>query len=197
MRFSEPGRGLGVIRLELAQGGRTEVLEEQRFERGLGLPLLGGGTAEAVLEATVGTEAFPWLQEGDVVVRAVAERAAGALRSPEPVSVERSLAVRRRTPRLELLSSQHYARQGGSGAVVYRVGDSAARSGVRAGDVVSPGSPLPGGGGGDRFALYALPWNVADSSQVRLFAEDDAGNRAETALPRFVQADAAAPTPST
>jgi murein DD-endopeptidase MepM/ murein hydrolase activator NlpD len=177
--FSAPGRGLGAIRLELTQGGRTEVLAEQRFARGLGLPLLGGGTGEAVLEATVGTEAFPWLVEGDVVLRAVAERAAGALRSPEPVMVERSLAVRRRPPRLELISSQHYARQGGSGAVVYRVGESAARSGVRAGDVESPGSPLPGGAGGDRFVLYALPWNVGDSSQIRLFAEDDAGNRSE------------------
>ena len=178
-RFSAPGRGLGAIRLELTQGGRTEVLAEQRFARGPGLPFVGGGTAEAVLEATVGTEAFPWLQEGDVVLRAVAQRPAGALRSPDPVVVERSLAVRRRPPRLELLSSQHYVRQGGSGAVVYRVGESAARSGVRAGDFESPGSPLPGGAGGDRFVLYALPWNVGDSSQVRLFAEDDAGNRAE------------------
>ncbi len=178
-RFSEPGRGLGAIRVELTQGGRTEVVAEQRFERGLGLPFLGGGTTDAALEATLGTEAFPWLQEGELTLRAVAERAAGALRTPEPVVVEQTLAVRRRPPRLELLSSQHYARQGGSGAVVYRVGETAARSGVRAGDVVSVGSPLPGGSGGDRFVLYALPWNVADSSQIRLFAEDDAGNRAE------------------
>jgi murein DD-endopeptidase MepM/ murein hydrolase activator NlpD len=178
-RFSEPGRGLGAIRLELSQGGRTEIVAQQLFERGIGLPFLGGGTGEAVLEATVGTEALPWLAEGELVLRAVAERAAGALRSPEPIVLERSLSVRRRPPRLELLSSQHYARQGGSGAVVYRVGETAARSGVRAGDVVSTGSLLPGGAGGDRFVLYALPWNLADSAQVRLFAEDDAGNRAE------------------
>jgi murein DD-endopeptidase MepM/ murein hydrolase activator NlpD len=178
-RFSEPGRGLGAIRLELSQGGRTEIVAQRLFERGIGLPFLGGGTGEAVLEATVGTEALPWLAEGELVLRAVAERAAGALRSPEPVVLERSLSVRRRPPRLELLSSQHYARQGGSGAVVYRAGESATRSGVRAGEVVSPGSPLPGGTGGDRFVLYALPWNLADSAQVRLFAEDDAGNRAE------------------
>jgi murein DD-endopeptidase MepM/ murein hydrolase activator NlpD len=177
--FSAPGRGLGAIRLELAQGGRTEVLAERRLEGGLGLPFVGGGTAEATLEATVGTEALPWLAEGELVLRAVAERPAGILRSPEPVVVERSLAVRRRPPRLELISSQHYARQGGSGAVVYRVGETAARSGVRAGEFESVGSPLPGGAGGDRFVLYALPWNVADSSQIRLFAEDDAGNRAE------------------
>jgi murein DD-endopeptidase MepM/ murein hydrolase activator NlpD len=177
--FRAPGGRLGAIRLELTQGGRSELLAEQRFEGGLGLPLLGGGTAEATLEATVGTEAVPWLAEGELLLRAVAERPAGLLRSPEPVVLERTLAVRRRPPRLELLSSQHYARQGGSGAVVYRVGDSAARSGVRAGDFESVGSPLPGGAGGDRFVLYALPWTIGDSSQIRLFAVDDAGNRAE------------------
>ena len=178
-RFREPRRGLGVVRLELAQGGRTEVLQERRFGRGLGLPLLGGGTPEAVIEATVGTEVFPWLQEGELVLRAVADRAAGILRTPDPVVVEQTLAVRRGPPRLELLSSQHYARQGGSGAVVYRVGETATSSGVRAGSFVSGGSPLPGGASGDRFVLYALPWDLADSAQIRLFAEDDAGNRSE------------------
>ena len=177
-RFSETGRGLGVIRLELTQGERTEVVAEQRFERRLGLPLLGGGTAEAVLAATVGTEALPWLPR--------ATWCCGRSRSgrplPEVTGSGRGRADARgaaaaAAPRSPL--SQHYARQGGSGAVVYRVGETAARSGVRAGDVVSPGSPLPGGAGGDRFVLYALPWNLADASQIRLFAEDDAGNRAE------------------
>jgi murein DD-endopeptidase MepM/ murein hydrolase activator NlpD len=63
--------------------------------------------------------------------------------------------------------------------VVYRTGEHVVRSGVRAGDVESPGSPHPSGGSTDRFALYSLPWDVADSAEIRLFAEDDAGNRAE------------------
>jgi murein DD-endopeptidase MepM/ murein hydrolase activator NlpD len=77
------------------------------------------------------------------------------------------------------VSAQHYARQGGSGAVVYRVGDTVARSGVRAGGFEAAGSPLPGGATDARFALYAIPWDENDSSRVRLFAEDDAGNRSE------------------
>ncbi len=178
--FSEPRRGLGVVRLEVVQGERTELIEERRFERGSGLPFVGdAGVAEATLEATVGIEVFPWLEEGDVVVRAVADRAAGPLRRAQPVTVERTLPVRRRPPRLEVVSSQHYARQGGSGAVVYRVGETVVRSGVQAGGVESPGSHLEGGAPADRFVLYAVPWDLADQAQVRLFAEDDAGNRAE------------------
>ena len=178
--FSEPELGLGAVRLELIQGERTELLAEAVFVPGSGIPFIGGGgTPQAVLEATVGTDAMDWLAEGEMVLRATAGRASGPLRSAAPVSVELTLPVRLRLPRLGVVSTKHYGRQGGSGAVVYRVGEHVVRSGVRAGQVESPGSPRPGGGSNDRFAFYSLPWNVADSAEVRLFAEDDAGNRVE------------------
>ena len=178
--FSEPERGLATVRLELIQGDRTELLAEEVFVPGSGIPFIGGaGTARAELEANVGTDAMAWLAEGEVVLRATAERASGPFKSAAPVSVERTLPVRLRPPRLGVVSTQHYGRQGGSGAVVYRVGEHVVQSGVRAGQVESPGSPRPGGGSSERFAFYSLPWNVADSAEIRLFAEDDAGNRAE------------------
>jgi murein DD-endopeptidase MepM/ murein hydrolase activator NlpD len=178
--FSEPEIGLGAIRLELFQGDRSELLAEELFTPGSGIPFVGGvGTARAELEATVGSDVLDWLAEGEVVVRATASRASGPLRSPAPVVVERVLPVRLRPPRLEVLSTQHYGRQGGSGTVVFRVGEHVVRSGVRAGQVESPGSPLPGGDAGERFTLYSLPWNETDSAAIRLFAEDDAGNVAE------------------
>jgi len=178
--FSEPKLGLGTVRLELIQGDRTELLAEEVFVPGSGIPFVGGaGTARAVLEATVGTDAMAGLAEGEVVLKATADRASGPLRSVAPVSAERTLPVRLRLPRLEVVSTQHYGRQGGSGVVVYRVGEHVVRSGVLAGQLEAPGSSRPDGGSNDRFAFYSLPWNVADSAEVRLFAEDDAGNRAE------------------
>jgi murein DD-endopeptidase MepM/ murein hydrolase activator NlpD len=163
------------------QGDRTELLGEDIIAAGSLLPsfLGGGGTAEAVLEATVGTDGMPWLNEGEAVLRATAARSAGFLRRPQPTVVERVVKVRRRPPSLGLISTQHYARQGGSGAVVYRVGDTVLRSGVRAGTFEADGFPLEGGGAGDRFVIYAIPWDLPDASAVRLFAEDDAGNRTE------------------
>ncbi len=178
--FSEPQSGLGTVRLELIQGDRTELLDQRRFVRGSGIPLVGGaGTGQALIEVAIGTETHPWLVEGEVVLRATADRAAGVLRRVDPISVELVLPVRLRPPQLQVSSSQHYVRQGGSGAVVYRVGENVVLSGVRAGDVESPGSSLEGGASGDRFVIYAVPWNVGDVTQVRLFAEDDAGNRVE------------------
>lgn len=178
--FSEPTGGLGPIRLELIQGDRVAVLAERELTPGSLLPFSGDrGTAEASLTAVVGTAAQDWLDGTDVVVRATAERSAGVLRRVDPVVVERVLPVRLRPPRLELVSSQNYGRQGGSGAVVYRAGPTATRSGVRAGTHRSIGSPLPDGGPDDRFVIYALPWDLADDSEIRLFAEDDAGNVVE------------------
>jgi murein DD-endopeptidase MepM/ murein hydrolase activator NlpD len=89
------------------------------------------------------------------------------------------MRVRLRPPRLELESKQHYVREGGSGVVVFRVGEGVARSGVRAGTVESFSYPLPDGGTGERFALFAIPWELGDGAAVKLFAEDDAGNRVE------------------
>ncbi len=180
--FAEPSQGLSAIRLEVQQGERTEVLSEDAFAPGSPLPTVfggGGGTADAALEAVVGTDTMPWLTEGEVVLRATAPRSAGFLRRPQPTIVELKTVVRRRPPRLELVSTQHYVRQGGSGAAVYRVGDTVLRSGVRAGAFEATGFPLEGGGADDRFVLYAIPWDLDDTGEVRLFAEDDAGNRTE------------------
>ncbi len=178
--FSEPVHGLVDIRLELIQGDRVEVLAGESLEPGSLLPWSGnGGTAEAMLSGVVGTGAFGWLEEGSVVVRATAQRWSGFLRRSDPVVTERTLPVRLLPPRLEIVSSQHYGRQGGAGAVVYRVGSTAVESGVQAGDHVSRGATLDGGGPDEHFVIYALPWDLDDSGAVRLFAEDDAGNRVE------------------
>jgi len=179
-RFAEPSGGLGTVRLELVQGEKSVVLGEQRFPRGSSFsPIRGRLTPKAELSATVGRAHQEWLREGEVVLRATADRVAGPLRSAAPVVVEKRMRVRLRPPRLELESKQHYVREGGSGVVVFRVGEGVARSGVRAGTVESLSYPLPGGGTGERFALFAIPWELGDGAAVRLFAEDDAANRVE------------------
>jgi hypothetical protein len=120
-RFSEPSRGLGTVRLEVVQGEKSVVLEEQRVPRAGSFSLTRRRfTPQAELSATVGRASHEWLQEGELVVRATADRMAGPLRSGAPVVVERRMQVRLRPPRLELESRQHYVREGGAGAVVFR-----------------------------------------------------------------------------
>jgi murein DD-endopeptidase MepM/ murein hydrolase activator NlpD len=71
---------------------------------------------------------------------------------------------------------------GGSGVVLYDVGDTSVRDGVAVGSLVFPGNPLPGGAPGQRFALFGLPYDVTDRSALSLFAEDEVGNRAAVPL---------------
>jgi hypothetical protein len=176
-RFAVAGGGLGSVRLELIQGDRNVVLAEKVFPSG---GVLGGGaTRDAEFAATVGRKTLDWLKEGDAVLRATASRSGGFLRRPQPSVAERRLPVRLRPPRLELLSKQHYLRQGGSGVVVFKAGDSAVRSGVHTGVAEFDSYPLPDSAAGERACFFVVPWEAGDVGDIRVFAEDDAGNRHE------------------
>jgi len=178
--FREPRSGLGVVRLELIQGDHTVVLAQERFRRPGPFALFGRGEhKDAVLAAVVGRESHPFLGEGELLLRAVAEQVTGPFRSRAEKVVETRLPVRFRPPRLTVLSAQHYVRQGGSGVVVFSADEHAVRAGVRTGEVEHPSWPLLGGGAAERFSLYGIPWDLEDGRQVKVFAEDAAGNRAE------------------
>jgi murein DD-endopeptidase MepM/ murein hydrolase activator NlpD len=126
----------------------------------------------------VGSETIKGLKEGEATIRVVADRAAAWLRRPEPSSAELTLSVKLRPPSLQVQSLHTYVSQGGSDAVVYRVGDTAVKDGVRSGEWWFPGYPLPGGGERDRFALFSMPYDMEDAAGIRLVTIDDVGNEA-------------------
>ncbi len=175
--FEEPVRGLTELRLELIQGERVVELAEESHAPRPPWAFWGRRTGRAVLEAEVGSDTVEDLRAGDATLRASAARAGTWLRRPEPVVEELTLPVRLTPPPLSVLSSQHYPTQGGAEVVVYRVGESSVRDGVEAGERWFPGFPLPGGDSGQRFALFGVPFDLTDSTELRLTAEDDVGNR--------------------
>jgi len=182
----EPVRGLGRITVELVQGGSVHRLVEQTFAPRPFWAFWGPRTAQASLNVEPGRDALPDLRSGDAVVRVTATRASTWFKHPDPVVVEMKLMVRLQPPTLQVMSNRTYVTQGGSEAVVYRVSDGALRDGVRAGDWFFRGFPLPGGDAHVHFALFAVPYDMADASGVRLVAEDDAGNEGQaTFIERF------------
>ncbi len=179
---SAAGRGFAGLRVEVEQGGKTQVVARREHRPRATWDFRGRRENSDKLTVDVGGKSVPGLVEGEAVVRVVADRAGTWLRHPAPAVKEIRLPVRLTPPVLALLSSQHYVAQGGSGVVVYRVGATATRHGVRADDSFFPGSPLPGGGKDDRLVLFGVPWELDDPAKLRLVAEDDAGNASELAF---------------
>jgi len=180
------GRGLAGIRVEVEQEGRTHTVATRTHRPLAPWAFSGRRTETDELHVAVGRSALPDLEEGEAVVRVVAERAPTWLRRPDPVVKELRLPVRLVPPAVSLLSTQNYVAQGGAGVVTYQVAKTAVRDGVRAGSWFFPGTPLPGGGGSDRFALFGVPWDLTDRADLRIEAEDGAGNVARvTFVDRF------------
>jgi len=178
VEIAESRRGLTSVRVELIQNDNSAVLDEKTYEPSWQIPFLGSKTEKDTLAVVAGLQTLPELKGGSAVIRVTAGRAGTWLRSPADVVEELTLPVRLTPPSLQVTSTQTNVSQGGSEAVTYRVGESAVRDGVRVGDRWFPGYPLPGGAPNDRFALFAVPYDMS-TPDVRLVAEDSAGNTAE------------------
>jgi hypothetical protein len=171
-----PGRGLAPVRVELVQGDRVVPLAEKTFAPRPFWAFWGPRTERAEIPVEVGRETVEGLRAGEATIRVSAERAATWLRHPAPATKELTLPVRLAPPSLQVLSLHTIVAQGGSEAVVYRVGEGSARDGVVAGERFFPGFSLPGGAPADRFALFAVPYDMADAGAVHLVADDGLGN---------------------
>ena len=178
----EPARGLGWVKVELIQGDRSHPLAERRHVSRPFWAFWGPRVPREVIEVEPGRETIDGLREGQATIRVTAERAPTWVRHPEPAVAETVLPVRLVPPSLEVLSSAVYVAQGGSEAVVYRVGESAVEDGVRAGESWFPGAALPGGGPQDRFALFAVPFDLDDQGRIRVVAVDEVGNESNLAF---------------
>jgi murein DD-endopeptidase MepM/ murein hydrolase activator NlpD len=178
----EPKRGLGDVEVQLVQGERVELLGSVEHTPLEPWKLWGPRDSSTELRVEVGRSKIDGLKEGDATIRVTAARAGAWLRRPEPAAEELTLPVKLRPPSLGVRSTHTYVSQGGCEAVVYRVGESAVRDGVQAGDWFFPGYPLPGGDERDRFALFSAPYDLEDPAAIRLIASDDVENRAEASF---------------
>lgn len=176
VRLSEPRRGLVGVTVEMTQGARTERLAGKSYAAPPAWKPWATGVGSDELRVEIGRETLKGLTGEPLTIRVTAERAGSWLRHPAPVVRELTLPVRLVPPTVQLLSTATYVKQGGAEAVVYRIGDSAILDGVRCGERLYRGYPLPGGGPRDRFAFFAAPFDVSDPKAFRVVAADDVGN---------------------
>lgn len=182
IHVEQTSRGFGDVRIVLVQGGNTTELATLESEPRPSHKLWGDVTGLAEWTLEVGRDQVKTLREGEATLRVTAETAGALLRSPRPAEASVTLPVYLTPPPLGRTSSRTYVNQGGCEAVVYTVGERSVKDGVQAGEYFFPGYPLPGGGDRDRFALFAVPYDMDDASGVRLIAEDLVGNRSEAKI---------------
>jgi murein DD-endopeptidase MepM/ murein hydrolase activator NlpD len=186
VEIAEPKRGLSRVKVEFLQGERSVILMEKTYVLPSALAFWNSRTAGDKLLVTVGRETITGLKAGEGTIRVIADRAGTWLRHPEPTSMSINLPVRLSPPSLQVISTEIFVAQGGCEAVVYRVGLSSVRDGVRAGKWWFPGYALPGGSPGERFAFFAAPYDMS-SPDLRLVAADAAENEAElTFIDQFI-----------
>ncbi len=96
-----------------------------------------------------------------------------------PPVLSQAVEVDYTPPSVEVLTSQHYMRLGGSDMVVYRTSKDVARSGVEVDRYFFPGTrglfPDPD----VATAMFAVPYDLTTQARPKVVAEDRAGNRRE------------------
>lgn len=90
------------------------------------------------------------------------------------------------SPRIDLLSTVHNVRKGGTGLVVFRLSEDAEVSGVEAGGLFFPSYPEEKGGEGARVAYFTIPHDASGGVQIALTARDRAGNEVRRSFPHRV-----------
>jgi len=174
--INDRGRGLKSLRLRLRQQGKETVVHEESFDEG-GF-LWRDGTLERRLQLRLSDLApREELREGPFTLEMRArDHASLGLWSRETVE-EQEFRLDRTPPRIEVLSNQHYIRQGGSAAVRYRVSEQIDSSGVQVGDRIYAGYPVPSHEEGVYVCLFALGHDQDRATAMTVWAQDPAGNR--------------------
>jgi hypothetical protein len=85
-------------------------------------------------------------------------------------------------PRVSADSHQHYINQGGMELATLTTSGAVTGSGVRVGQYTFRSFPLPGGGTGERFAMFAYPWDVEPGTAPLVFARNLTGAEATAAF---------------
>jgi murein DD-endopeptidase MepM/ murein hydrolase activator NlpD len=95
-------------------------------------------------------------------------------------TLSKPITVAYTPPTIEVLTTQHYMRLGGSDVVVYKASKGAVRTGVQVDRYFFPGNKGFLGDPEVAAALFAVPQDLTTSVRPKVVAEDAAGNRRET-----------------
>jgi len=176
LRASDWDSGLRSLRVAIGEGEDARVLLDETFPGNL---LSGGVRNDHEAEIPLDAAALASVASPNTLHITVRDWSWRGGLGGNATLAALPLTIDTEPPRIAVHSGLTYLRQGGSGAVAYRLSEETARDGVRVGDHEYPGHPMPGAGPNERFALFAIPIDSDPDAPVRVFAEDAARNASE------------------
>jgi murein DD-endopeptidase MepM/ murein hydrolase activator NlpD len=167
--------GVRRVTAELEQKGqRYRIFESARPAHRLSF--LGKNEPPAEVKFSAGKTQAPALEDGKarLIVEAQANDFRGAT---DTVSLD--VDVNTRPPRVTADGVQHYINQGGAELVSFSVSGYWTEAGVRVGPYTFRSFPLPGRPAGERFSIFAFPWDVPADTVPIVYARNPSGAEAK------------------
>jgi murein DD-endopeptidase MepM/ murein hydrolase activator NlpD len=184
LALADAGSGLRALRVDLVHAGGAVALLAEDYPGNL---LSGGVRTEHAVQLELEPERLAEIASDAVLRIAVRDWSwRGVFRGNESVR-QLPVSVDLQPPYIEISTGLTYAKQGGSGAVAYRVSEPPARDGVQVGEHFFAGFPRLGGRDGERVALFAIPTDVSENAPVAVVVEDAAGNTSRARWPLVVK----------
>jgi murein DD-endopeptidase MepM/ murein hydrolase activator NlpD len=175
LEVGDEGRGLQSLEVAWVRSGDRHIVVSETYEAPWSWQQ---GVTQRSLAFSVGTS-LPEssLSEGAYLLEVRVRDQSDLWFWGNEIFEERSFDLDLTPPQIQVISGQHYIRQGGSEAILYRVSEDTVASGVQVGEHVFSGYPLPERGPGTHVSLFALAHDQTPETAMLVWAEDGAGNR--------------------
>jgi hypothetical protein len=173
VRVANP-HGIQRFTAEIEQNGnRYKVFETT--EPAHRFLFMGRNQAPRLVRFSAGSQTAPALRDGKATLLVEAE--GNDLRATTG-RLEVTLEVNTRPPQVAADGFQHYINQGGAELVTFTVSGYWTEAGVRVGPYTFRSFPMPARPAGERFALFAFPWDTAAGTVPVVFARNPSGAEA-------------------
>lgn len=184
IEVEDQGRGLLSLEIVLARSGQEKVMALETYDAFW--PWEKGIARRSIELSPAVSFGEEWLSEGEFVLQVTATDQPNLWFWSRHVSEQRTFTLDLTPPRITVVSKQHYVRQGGSEAILYEVSKDTVASGVQVGQAVFTGYRLPERGEQTYICLLALAHDDSPETEMRLWAQDAAGNRGENILSKEI-----------
>ena len=174
LEIKDAGKGLELIEVVLLTSGNRQILLSETHEAPWSWQ---PGVHERSLTLSPGTSfGEELLSEGEFFLEVTLRDHPNLWLWSRETSTQRPFELDLTPPRIQVLTDQHYIRQGGSEAIVYRVSEDTQTSGIKVGERIFQGYRLLDGDQETYICLFALAHDQAADSDMVVWAQDAAGN---------------------